>query len=127
MVEMGDSDLPPAPVSGGSNVTASVCTVVMQACEQIRARLAAAAQAGPLKGRDPASMRLVDGTLRAADGTAEKLADVMGRASNGAIEVYAENIPHGLSPESLKMLYQGRPALGGGLEGKDRVMAAFGA
>ena len=70
---------------------------------------------------------LAEGTLRAPDGTAEKLEEAMGRASNGAIEVYAENIPHGLPEASLKMLYQGRPALGGGLEGKDQVMAAFGA
>lgn len=127
VVEMGSSELPPAPVSGGSNVTASVCTVVMQACEQIRARLAAAAQEGPLQGRDPATLRLVDGTLRAPDGTAEPLAEAMGRASNGAIEIYAENIPKGLPAESLKKLYQGRQALGAGLEGKDVAMAAFGA
>jgi xanthine dehydrogenase YagR molybdenum-binding subunit len=127
VVEMGDSELPPAPVSGGSNVTASVCTVVMQACEQIRARLAAAAQDGPLKGRDPATLRLVDGMLRAPDGTSEPITDAMGRASNGAIEIYAENIPKGLPPDSLKKLYQGRQALGGGLEGKEVAMAAFGA
>ena len=42
-VELGDSDLPPAPVAGGSNTTASVCNVVAKACEQIRARIAAAA------------------------------------------------------------------------------------
>jgi xanthine dehydrogenase YagR molybdenum-binding subunit len=27
-VELGDSELPPAPVDGGSNTTASVCNVV---------------------------------------------------------------------------------------------------
>ncbi|HMC69296.1 MAG TPA: molybdopterin cofactor-binding domain-containing protein, partial [Mycobacteriales bacterium] len=31
-VELGDSDLPPAPVAGGSNTTASVCGVVAKAC-----------------------------------------------------------------------------------------------
>jgi xanthine dehydrogenase YagR molybdenum-binding subunit len=30
-VELGDSDLPPAPVAGGSNTTASVCNVVAKA------------------------------------------------------------------------------------------------
>jgi xanthine dehydrogenase YagR molybdenum-binding subunit len=34
-VELGDSDLPPAPVAGGSNNTASVCNCVAQACEQV--------------------------------------------------------------------------------------------
>ena len=40
---MGDSNLPPAPVAGGSNSTASVCNVVAKACEDIRARVADAA------------------------------------------------------------------------------------
>lgn len=127
-VRMGDSDLPPAPVAGGSNTTASVCNVVMQACAEIRSRIAAAAVAdGPLKGRDPAGLGLVDGMLRAPDGTAEELTAAMARAANGAIEVYAESVPKGLPPASLRNLYQGRPALGGGLEGEERAMAAFGA
>ena len=32
-VSLGDTDLPPAPVAGGSISTASVCTVVAQACD----------------------------------------------------------------------------------------------
>src|SRR5437879_11529408 len=47
VVELGDSHLPPAPVAGGSNATASVCNVVAKACEGIRARIAAAAVAAP--------------------------------------------------------------------------------
>ena len=39
-VLLGDTDLPPAPVAGGSISTASVCSVVAQACDQIKARLA---------------------------------------------------------------------------------------
>ena len=38
-VSLGDTDLPPAPVAGGSISTASVCTVVAQACDAIRIRL----------------------------------------------------------------------------------------
>jgi xanthine dehydrogenase YagR molybdenum-binding subunit len=34
-VELGDSDLLPAPVAGGSNTTASVCTVVAMACDRL--------------------------------------------------------------------------------------------
>jgi xanthine dehydrogenase YagR molybdenum-binding subunit len=40
-VELGDSDLPPAPVAGGSNTTASVCNVVAKACREIKAKQAA--------------------------------------------------------------------------------------
>lgn len=39
-VLLGDSDLPPAPVAGGSNTTASVCNVVAMACDKLRAQLA---------------------------------------------------------------------------------------
>src|SRR6266403_1707514 len=39
-VELGDSELPPAPVAGGSNTTASACSAVMKACEAIQAKLA---------------------------------------------------------------------------------------
>jgi xanthine dehydrogenase YagR molybdenum-binding subunit len=39
-VQLGDSDLPPAPVAGGSNTTASVCNVVAKACDEIVRRLA---------------------------------------------------------------------------------------
>src|SRR3569832_711908 len=38
-VMIGDSDLPPAPVAGGSNSTASNCSAVMKVCDQVRQRL----------------------------------------------------------------------------------------
>jgi xanthine dehydrogenase YagR molybdenum-binding subunit len=38
-VLLGDTDLPPVPVAGGSISTASVCTVIAQACDAIRMRL----------------------------------------------------------------------------------------
>ncbi len=39
-VEVGDSALPPAPVAGGSNTTASTCSAVLKACDAIREKLA---------------------------------------------------------------------------------------
>src|SRR5436189_5263218 len=38
-VFIGDSDLPPGPVAGGSNSTASTCSAVITVCERIRRRL----------------------------------------------------------------------------------------
>ena len=32
---MGDSELPPAPVAGGSNPTASACSAIKKACNSI--------------------------------------------------------------------------------------------
>ena len=55
-VEVGDSDLPPAPVAGGSNSTASCCNVVAKACEEIRARIARP-RCWPMTGRSPVATR----------------------------------------------------------------------
>ena len=129
-VLVGDSALPPAPVSGGSNSTASVCNAVAKACEQIRARLAASAVAAadsPLHGAGAQDLTLADGTLRAPDGRSEPLAKAIARASHGAIEEYAENLPPGAKPESVGMLYKGVSTIGGGFKLKDHVQAAFGA
>jgi xanthine dehydrogenase YagR molybdenum-binding subunit len=88
-VELGDSNLPPAPVAGGSNTTASVCNAVAKACEQINQQRATGA--------------------------------------NAALEAYAEYVPHGAKPESLKGLYRGQPGITGGSYLEDRIQFAFGA
>ena len=128
-VQIGDTDLPPAPVAGGSNSTASVCNVVAKACEDIRDRIARAAVSGegPFKGMNAATLTLSKGALRAPDGTSEKLEDAIARASSGAIEAYAENIPHGAPASGMQMAYKGIPALAGGAKLKDRLQFAFGA
>jgi xanthine dehydrogenase YagR molybdenum-binding subunit len=129
-VELGDSGLPPAPVAGGSNTTASVCNVVAKACNEIRARLASAASAdksGPLSGQAPDALKLVDGALRGQGGEAEALERAVRRVSNEAIESYAENLPHGAKAQGVQMLYKGHPNLAGGAKLKDRIQFAFGA
>ena len=51
-VRTGDSRLPAAPMSAGSNSTASVCTVVAMACHAIRKRIALAAiKTAPARSR----------------------------------------------------------------------------
>ncbi|HEY3719596.1 MAG TPA: xanthine dehydrogenase family protein molybdopterin-binding subunit, partial [Roseiarcus sp.] len=68
-VELGDTELPPAPVAGGSNSTASIGNVVAKACQNIRARIIAANTGdGPLAGRAPDSLALREETLTASDG-----------------------------------------------------------
>src|SRR5438309_10887971 len=50
-VEVGDTNVPPAPVAGGSNTTASTCSAVLKACDAIRDKLfrvASTANDGPL-------------------------------------------------------------------------------
>jgi len=129
-VELGDTDLPPAPVAGGSNTTASVCTVVAKACRDIRDRIARAAVAapqGPFAGADPSALALRDGKLVGPNGASEPIEAAIARVSNGAIEAYAENIPHGAPPDGIQRLYRGTSSLAGGAKLKDRIQFAFGA
>src|SRR6266702_5920938 len=75
-VELGDSSLPPAPVAGGSNTTASTCNAVRKACDAIRVRLTrsvATADRGRAAGF-------------AADNGQEMRADLFRRLGVGAIE-----------------------------------------
>jgi xanthine dehydrogenase YagR molybdenum-binding subunit len=129
-VEIGDSDLPPAPVAGGSNTTATISNAVAKACGEIRSKIALAAtneKGGVFAGQDPASLKLADGKLQNANGQEEPLEKAIRRTSSGAIEAYAENIPHGVPPEAMAKLYRGMPTLAGGAKLEDRVQFAFGA
>ena len=98
-VELGDSNLPPATVAGGSNTTASVCSAVAKACDAVQAKLK---QGG------------------------NKREDAFKKLGVGAIEEYAEFLPPGAGPEAMKKLYAGTPFLGGGSHG-DKLMYALGA
>jgi xanthine dehydrogenase YagR molybdenum-binding subunit len=129
-VETGDTLLPPAPVSGGSNSTASVCNAVAKACEEIRDRIARAAvadAASPFAGGDPAALKLHDGQLSGPGDRSESLAQAAGRLQQGAIEVYVENNPAGAEPDASSSLYAGHAKLAGGASLKDRMQFAFGA
>jgi xanthine dehydrogenase YagR molybdenum-binding subunit len=108
-VETGDSALPPAPVAGGSNQTASCCNAVMKACDAIKARLKGATE-----------------TSGAGTASGEKLEDAFKRLGVGALEEYAEYVPPGGKPDTVQKLYAGTPFLGGGSHG-DKLMYALGA
>ncbi len=108
-VSVGDSALPPSPVAGGSNQTASCCSVVMKACDAINAHFRTNATVGS-----------------AVPGESERLEDKFKRLGVGAIEEYAEFLPPGGKPDTMKKLYGGTPFLGGGSKG-DKLMYALGA
>ena len=128
-VEMGDSNLPPAPVSGGSISTASVCSAVLKACDAIRTKLAAAAtsEGAPLAGSHNEELDFVDGRIVAKGGASAKVEDVFKIMQVGAIDEYAEFAPKGATPEALKKLYAGLPEFHGGEHDEDSVKYAFGA
>ena len=128
-VRLGDSDLPPIPVAGGSNNAASTTHAAYKVCREALSRLATAAVAAPgspFHGLDPASLRLEDGALKGAGNTSESLAKVVRRLGT-KLEVYAENVPEGLPPDAMAGLYKGQPTMARGSSRKDFTTYAFGA
>jgi xanthine dehydrogenase YagR molybdenum-binding subunit len=128
-VEVGDSRLPPAPVAGGSNTTASACNAVMKTCDAIRDKLfhaAATANDGPLAGKSAEDLDLKDGKVTAKDGTSESFDDVFQHLGVSTVEEYSEFIPKGLKPDAIKDLYAGKLVMTGGPHG-EKVMYATGA
>jgi xanthine dehydrogenase YagR molybdenum-binding subunit len=96
--ELGDSALPKAPVSGGSQTVASVAPAVKQACEAVRAKLVALAvgdAASPLNGRPADAVTVTDGWLRLkADAQrGEPVAAVLARHGGQALEARVESKP----------------------------------
>lgn len=121
-VELGDSAFPPVPVAGGSNQTATCCSVVAKACDAIMAKLNNASSAS--------SRRETMG----AGGGGNSLAARFAALGVATLEEYAEFIPHGAEPNPvaglvtnpIKKLYAGTPTLVGGSHG-DKLMYALGA
>ena len=117
-VELGDSKFPPVPVAGGSNQTASCCTVVMKACDAIMAKLNSGAARPETVGSS------------GADGVRQKF----DRLGVSTLEEYAENVPPDAKPNAvmglvtnpIKKLYEGVPTLVGGSQG-EKLMYASGA
>jgi len=127
-VHMGDSDLPPIMIAGGSNNAASASLVVAKACEQLRDRIAQAAVNDPrsaFHGSDPASLQLRESSLTGA-GHDENLQVAIERAGH-RLEAYAENVPEGLPPSAIADMTKGQPKMLGGSSRKDVTAYAFGA
>jgi xanthine dehydrogenase YagR molybdenum-binding subunit len=122
-VEVGDSTLPPSPVAGGSNQTASACSAVMKACDAIQAKLSHPSNA-PRVGKAPSEGNVGRAPTNSAAG--ERLEDAFKRLGVGAIEEYAEFLPPGAPPDAIEKLYGGKPYLGGGSKG-EKLMYALGA
>ena len=97
-VRLGDTNLPAAPLTAGSSGTASICSVIAKACNELCGVLAAAAvKAGPLAGLGTDGVRLRDGRLVATTGESEPLSAAVARVNNGAAVVDRDQ----LQPERL--------------------------
>jgi len=127
-VSLGDSDLPPIMVAGGSNNAASASLVVAKACQQIREQLARAATSAissAFHGKDFAQLRLEDGKLVGL-GHEEALREAVARVGH-RVEVYAENVPPGLPADAVACMSQGKPTMLSGSGRTDVTAYAFGA
>ena len=107
--ELGDSDLPFAPVAGGSQLTASVAPAVAQACEMAMtqvAKLAIADRKSPLYGRKLEEIRFRDGlAVLKSDGTkGEALSHIVKRNKKPFVEACcrAETMATAKASEGLK-------------------------
>ncbi|TFV71179.1 xanthine dehydrogenase family protein molybdopterin-binding subunit [Bradyrhizobium frederickii] len=129
-VFIGDSDLPPAPVAGGSNSTASTCSVVTMVCDQIRQRLFKAVMPGQsLTDKAKATVGIGQTpATQAAKGDRpldlEKAFDALGV---GVVEEYGEWKPEGAPLDSFRAMHSGQVRLVGGDQMKDQIAYAFGA
>ncbi|WFU26565.1 xanthine dehydrogenase family protein molybdopterin-binding subunit [Bradyrhizobium sp. CB1717] len=128
-VFIGDSDLPPAPVAGGSNSTASTCSAVMMVCDQIRRRLFKAVMPDSLTDKAKETVGISQApTTQAAKSDRpldiEKAFDALGVS---VVEEYGEWKPEGAPLDSFRAMHSGHVRLVGGHQMKDKIAYAFGA
>ncbi|HEX7948336.1 MAG TPA: molybdopterin cofactor-binding domain-containing protein, partial [Phenylobacterium sp.] len=103
-VELGDTDLPEGPYTGGSMVTASFAPAVADAVATLRARLAeraAADEASPLAGAAADDLTFESGLVRSRTrNAAESLADLMARLAPDGLDAEGSAIMPDTQPFS---------------------------
>ena len=98
IVKLGDSALPKAPVSGGSQSTASVTPAVQDAAQQAMLKLAEVAvndARSPLSGMKTTDLTTKDGLIfnKTAVGASESIATLLARNGNKTIEAMGSGEP----------------------------------
>ncbi|MCW3099983.1 MAG: aldehyde oxidase and xanthine dehydrogenase molybdopterin binding [Chthonomonadaceae bacterium] len=97
-VEIGDSSLPPAPIAGGSQTTASVNPAVLAACEMLRKdlmQLAMGDTKSKLNGRKPEEIAFAEAKffVKGDDRNSDSYADIMRRNNKAMMEACATAMP----------------------------------
>lgn len=116
-VFLGDSDLPPAPVAGGSNSTASTCSAVMMVCDRIRQRLFKAVMPSESladKAKETVGISQAPSTQAAQSDRPLDLERAFDALGVGIVEEYGA-------------MHSGHARLVGGHQMKDKIAYAFGA
>jgi xanthine dehydrogenase YagR molybdenum-binding subunit len=129
-VFIGDSDLPPAPVAGGSNSTASTCSAVITVCDKIRQRLFQALDPNE-SVVDKAKQTVGMGHTPVTDAAhgdqsfdREKAFDALGTS---VVEEYGEWKPDGAPMDAFDAMYKGQMRMVGGPDLNGKIAYAFGA
>ncbi|MEH3143942.1 MAG: xanthine dehydrogenase family protein molybdopterin-binding subunit [Methylobacterium frigidaeris] len=125
-VRLGDTDLPPAGLSGGSSTTTSLMHTLERGCATLRRRLLAraVAEGGALAGADPAAVTLAQGVAAAADGRRAPLAALVRDLGPGRAGTVAVFVPQGSGKDAWERTRTGHLALG---QAEGALAWAFGA
>jgi xanthine dehydrogenase YagR molybdenum-binding subunit len=129
-VIIGDSDLPPAPVAGGSNSTASTCSAVITVCNQIRQRLFKELMPEESlidKAKETVGVAGTPVTQAAKSDRPLDLEQAFDALGVNSIEEYGEWKPDGAPMDSFRAMQKGQMRMVGGSEMKDKIAYAFGA
>jgi len=125
-----DSDLPPAPVAGGSNSTASTCSAVIMVCDRIRQRLFKAVMPSDSladKAKETVGISQAPSTQAAQSDLPLDLEKAFDALGVGIVEEYGEWKPEGAPLDSFTAMHSGHARLVGGHQMKDKIAYAFGA
>jgi len=93
--DLGDSEMPEAPISAGSMTAASVGSAVLVTCGALRdklVQLAVSDASSPLRGARPADVRVEEGRL-SAQGRSDTYAELVRRAGGKPIEARSRAAP----------------------------------
>jgi xanthine dehydrogenase YagR molybdenum-binding subunit len=129
-VFIGDSNLPPGPVAGGSISTASTCSAVILVCDQIRQKLFKALMPNESlvdKAKETVGLGQTPSTRAASSAQPldkERAFDALGVS---VVEEYGEWKPDGAPMDSFRAMHKGQVRMVGGSEMKDKIAYAFGA
>jgi xanthine dehydrogenase YagR molybdenum-binding subunit len=97
-VKIGDSSLPPAPLAGGSQTTASIHPAALDACVLLRKELISLAIVDPdsrLNRRNPEEIGYADGKLflKSDEKKSDTYLNILSRAKRSDIEACATTLP----------------------------------
>ncbi len=128
-VLMGDSNLPLAPISGGSVTSASAGSAVHVACMNLGAEVARTVSGmkdNPLYRVDPSKITLDNGLLKGPNGESMKLLDALKSTPRGEATAQGDYAHPDLSEKALRQTYHGGFGVAGPVT-DNHAMFAFGA